>query len=166
MNPSTNSPDCAAATAASPDIGTPNPPQLARLILDRRSGHSVSKPKTRLIRAGGAERGIPFVIRIDDAVCREPAFCWLLSMLAARGLKASLEVVPYLVEFDEGFLDRFDPSRMLFEVSQHGYAHVPRTADGGRRCEFFPESTAPAAEELDVIAQGKRQIEAAFPNRF
>jgi len=146
--------------------GTPNPPQLGRLILDRRSAHSVPRPKTRPIRTGGAEQGIPFVIRIDDVVCKEPAFCWLLSTLAARRLRASLEVIPYLMEFDEGFLDRFDPSRTLFEVSQHGYAHVPRMAEGGRRCEFFPESTVPAEEELDLIARGKRQIEAAFPNRF
>jgi hypothetical protein len=146
--------------------GTPEPLQLDRLILDRRTARWSPKPKARAMRKGSAKRGIPFVIRIDDVVCKEPALCWLLDLLATRGLRASLEVVPYLMEFDEGFLDRFDPSNRLFEVSQHGYAHVPRTSDNGRPCEFFPESTAPTAEELEVIARGKQHIEKAFPTRF
>ena len=98
------------------------------------------------------------MIRIDDVVCQEPALGWLLDLLATRGLRASLEVVPYLMQFDEEFLDRFDPSETLFEVSQHGYAHVPRTADSGRRCEFSLENAAPAPEEVQAIAQ--RQTDA------
>lgn len=146
--------------------GTPEPLQLGRLILDRRTARQLPKPKARAIRKGSVKRGIPLVIRIDDVVCKEPALCWLLDLLATRGLRASLEVVPYLLEFDETFLDRFDPSNKLFEVSQHGYAHVPRTSDNGRLWEFFPESTAPTAAELEVIARGKRHIETAFPERF
>jgi peptidoglycan/xylan/chitin deacetylase (PgdA/CDA1 family) len=146
--------------------GAPEPVALGRLILDRRTTRFLPRAKARAIRTGGAKRRIPFVIRIDDVVCKEPALSWLLDALAARGLRASLEVVPYLMEFDEGFLDRFDPRGKLFEVSQHGYAHVPRTAESGRRCEFSPESAAPTAEELDVIARGKRLIERAFPRRF
>ena len=96
----------------------------------------------------------------------EPALCWLLELLAERGLRASLEVVPYLLQFDDAFLNRFDPSGALFEVAQHGYAHVPRTSDGGRRCEFSLESAAPTEEEVQVIARGKQQIEAAFSKRF
>ena len=113
-----------------------------------------------------APDGIPFVIRIDDGVCKEPALCWLLALLASRGQRASLEVVPYLMDFDESFLDRFDPSGSLFEVSQHGYAHVPRATESGRRCEFYPESEAPTAEELNLLARGKQLIERAFPPPF
>ena len=106
------------------------------------------------------------VIRIDDVVCAEPALCWLLDLLASRGMRASLEVIPYLAEFDEGFLDGWDPSRALFEVSQHGFAHVPRTGEDGRRCEFSLEASAPSSEEFDLIARGKRDMEAKFPKRF
>jgi len=146
--------------------GAPEPQELRRLILDRQGMRSQPRPKPHAIRRNRTKKGIPLVVRIDDVVCKEPAFCWLLDVLAARSLRASLELVPYLVEFDETFLDRFDPARKLFEVSQHGYAHVPRTTDGGRRCEFSPESAAPTTEEVEVIARGKQQIEAAFPHRF
>jgi len=145
--------------------GAPEPHQLRRLIGGRPVSASIPKLKPPRIRAG-AHNGIPFVIRIDDGVCKEPALCWLLALLASRGLRASVEVVPYLVDFDESFLDRFDPSGSLFEVSQHGYAHVPRATESGRRCEFSPESEAPTAEELDLLARGKQLIERAFPSRF
>ncbi|MBZ5608249.1 MAG: hypothetical protein LAP38_08330 [Acidobacteriia bacterium] len=146
--------------------GMPEPRELQRLILDRQRTRVTPKQKRSTHRMSSAKQGLPLVIRIDDVVCQEPALCWLLDLLAWRGLRASLEVVPYLLQFDETLLDRFDPSRKLFEVSQHGYAHVPRTPDSGRRCEFSPESTAPTPEDVEVIARGKQQIEAAFPNRF
>lgn len=146
--------------------GVPEPRKLARLILDWQRMRSTPKTKSPANLQLQAKRRIPFVIRIDDVVCKEAAFRWLLEALAARGLRASLEVVPYLLQFDEAFLDHFDPSGALFEVSQHGYAHVPRTSDNGHRCEFSPDSAAPTGEEFDEIARGKQQIEKAFPNRF
>ena len=154
-----------AGNSAATHSGTPEPRELCRLILDRRRMRSSPRPKQQ-IRRKKTKHGIPLVIRIDDVVCKEPAFSWLLGLLAARGLRASLEVVPYLVELDEGFLDRFDPSGALFEVSQHGYAHVPRTSNNGVRCEFSPENAAAPSEELEAITRGKRQMEKAFPNRF
>jgi hypothetical protein len=146
--------------------GTPDPIQLDRLILDRRSSLPAPRPKARLVRESRTTGLIPLVIRVDDVICQEPAFQWLLEVLASRGLRASLDVVPYLMEFDEDVLDRMDPNHALFEVSQHGYAHVPRLSENGRRCEFFPESTAPSEVELSLIARGKQQLEAAFPRRF
>jgi len=145
--------------------GIPDLPALDRLILGRRPAASGPKRKSRIRGRPAAKRGIPFVIRIDDVVCHEPALGWLLNLLAARGLRASLEVIPYLLEFNGKFLDGFDPSRRLFEVSQHGYAHLPHTADG-RRFEFSLENTGPTPEEFNAIAQGKRRLETAFPNRF
>jgi peptidoglycan/xylan/chitin deacetylase (PgdA/CDA1 family) len=146
--------------------GVPEPHGLRRLILGWQGVRSVARPSLRAARRNTTTQRIPLVIRIDDVVCKEPALCWLLDLLAARGLHASLEVVPYLLRFDGKFLDRFDPSRELFEVSQHGYAHVPRTGSDGRRYEFSPESAAPTLEEVEVIARGKQQLEAAFPKRF
>jgi hypothetical protein len=146
--------------------GTPSPLELDRLILGRRGVPSMPRPKARAIRRSSTTERIPLVIRIDDVVSMEPALGWSLNLLASRGLHASLEVVPYLMEFDEALLHRFDPARTLFQVSQHGYAHVPRMGENGRRCEFLPESTVPTEQELEVIARGKRQLEAAFPQRF
>ena len=146
--------------------GMPEASELRRLIIGRRTTRVTPKSKPRAIRPSSAKREIPLVIRIDDVVCEEPTLCWLLDLLAARGLRASLEVVPYLMQFDQVFLDRFDPSGALFEVSQHGYAHVPRTTDSGRRCEFSPESVASTPEELHMIASGKQKLETTFPKRF
>jgi hypothetical protein len=155
--------------------GEPEAVRVAQLILDRKSARSMPKPtkqakpqnlKKRAVQQRRAREGTPFVIRIDDVVCAEPALCWLLDLLASRGMRASLEVIPYLVEFDDSFLDRWDRSRSLFEVSQHGFAHLPHTGENGRCSEFSLEANAPSAEEFDLIARGKRGMEAKFPKRF
>lgn len=146
--------------------GVPEPRELRRLILGRQEVRWASSSKPRAIRGSITKPGIPLVIRIDDVVREERALCWLLDLLAARQLRASLEVVPYLMQFDDAFLKRFDPSGALFEVSQHGYAHVPHTTESGRRCEFVPESAAPTPEEVELIARGKRKLKSAFPRRF
>ena len=146
--------------------GAPDPGKVGELILDPPRTRPAETRQPRASRPSGFKQRIPLVIRIDDVVCQEPALCWLLDLLASRGLRASLEVVPYLARLDEAFVDRYDPSGALFEVSQHGYAHLPCTLDDGRRCEFSPESAAPTAEEQEAIARGKTQMETQFPNRF
>jgi len=146
--------------------GAPDPARVGRLILDQRWTRPIAMRKPRAPRPSKAKYRMPLVIRIDDVVCGEPALCWLLDLLASRGMRASLEVVPYLARLDQAFLDRFDPSGTLFAVSQHGYAHVPRTSESGRRCEFSPETASPTAEEHETIARGKAQVEASFPRRF
>lgn len=162
----------AAVVTAHP--GRPEPHDLRRLIVDRPRDTGPSSvaprrvaPRRGVPRASLTRRGrVPLLIRVDDVACREPAVEWLLDLLASRRLRASLEVVPYLSEIDEGFLARFDPNAELFEVSQHGYAHVPRTTASGRRHEFSAESSAPAVEELEAIRWGKGRLERSFPRRF
>ena len=146
--------------------GVPEPRKLRQLILGRQEARWVSPSKPPAIRQSTAKAEIPLVIRIDDVMHEERALCWLLDLLAARRFRASLEVVPYLLQFDDAFLKRFDPSGSLFEVSQHGYSHMPRTTPNGRRCEFLPGSIAATTEEVEGIARGKQQLEAVFPNRF
>jgi len=146
--------------------GTPEPHGLRRLILGRHGVRYAPRPKARSARRRTTKQGFPFVIRIDDVVSEEPALSWLLDLLATRGLRATLEIVPYLMQIGETYLDRFDPSRKLFEVSQHGYAHLPHTTENGLRYEFSPESATPTPEEVEAIAKGKRKMEAVFPNRF
>ena len=155
-----------AKSIAAKHTGVPEASELRRLILDRRTTRVTPKLKPRAIRPSSAKRGMPLVIRIDDVVSEEPTLCWLLDLLATRGLRASLEVIPYLMQLDQAFLNRFDPSGALFEVSQHGYAHVPRSTEGGRRCEFSPESASPTPDEIHMIAWGKQKLETTFPKRF
>ena len=124
-----------------------------------------SPPPARKVRVG-SKRRLPLVIRIDDVACSEPTVSWLFDLLASRKLHASVEVVPYLAKIDDRFLDQFDPSNTLFEVSQHGYAHVPRRTNTGKRCEFYPNSVSPTDEEIIAITAGKKELERAFPKRF
>jgi hypothetical protein len=146
--------------------GVPDPARVGRLILNPRRTRTAAARKPRANRTSGSKHRIPLVIRIDDVVCQEPALCWLLDVLASRGMRASLEVVPYLARLDQAFLDRFDPSAALFEVSQHGYAHLPCTSDKGLRGEFSFETASSTAEEYEAIARGKTQLEERFSRRF
>ena len=111
-------------------------------------------------------RSIPLAIRVDDVISLDSTLVWLLRLLSSHRWQASLEVVPYLFDFDETALDAFDPARDLFEVSQHGYAHVPRSRPDGRRYEFDPDSPAPDARDRDDIGWGKERLEQVFPARF
>ena len=155
-----------AARIVAAHSGAPDPEEVARLIIHPRRIRLSPLRKPRLRDAKRAKNRIPLVIRVDDVVCPEPALCWLLDLMASRNMRASLEVVPYLGQVDEVFLGRFDPTGALFEVSQHGYAHVPRTSDSGVRCEFSPETAVPTAEESKEIARGKAQLAKEFPRRF
>ena len=152
---------------------------LSSLILDRPSTVSTARSQQSAADRGlAAERPSPraatpkpprnagYVIRIDDILTLDPPVDWLLRVLAARGLKASLEVVPYLVDFEERALEIYDPTGDLFEVSQHGYSHIPRTAADGRRYEFDRDSHAATPEEDQLITSGKDRLERAFPARF
>lgn len=105
-------------------------------------------------------------IRVDDVTVPEDTLLWLLGLLASRHLCASLEVVPYLMRIDEECIDRFDSRRRLFEVSQHGYAHVPRTTRDNRRYEFDPKSVSPTESDDNVIHLGNCALTRRFPNRF
>jgi hypothetical protein len=155
-----------AANIVAAHSGAPEPAHVCRLIVDRRECRPRPIRKPRATQPSQAKHRIPLVIRIDDVVCQEPALCWVLDLLASRRIRASLEVVPYFSQVDDAFLHRFDPSSTLFEVSQHGYAHVPRMSNNGQRCEFSPETAMPTTEECEQIAKGKTMLELAFPKRF
>ena len=150
--------------------GTPDPLQLRRLILKRSDRvQVVAEPQPPSRRTSPLQRfyhPLPFTIRIDDVVAPEPTLTWLLKLLAARELRASLEVVPYLLEFDEAFLNEHDPTGDLFEVSQHGYAHLPRSGGGRGWHEFRPGSARPNQDEVATISWGKARLERVFPQRF
>ena len=149
--------------------GAPDPLQLQRLILNRSHAQVVAgqrPPARRLSPPQRLYRPLPITVRIDDVVASEPTLTWLLQLLAARELRASLEVVPYLLEFDEAYLNVHDPTGDLFEVSQHGYAHLPRSGGGRGWHEFRPDSVRPSQDEVAAIGWGKARLEQAFPRRF
>jgi hypothetical protein len=156
--------------------GRPEPVGLRDLILGQANTTMTGRGRTRQAPQRivpsprrpqrGRAGAIPLVIRIDDVVAPEPALIWLLKTLAARRFRAALEVVPYLAQFDESHLDALDPGAALFEVGQHGYAHIPRSDKSGRRCEFSPQSLAPASEEIAAIGAGRARLCELFPRRF
>ena len=141
------------------------PPPAGSAITSRAASAADSQRVRR--RPALFRRERPFIIRVDDVVALDAPMRWLLEMLAARQLHASLDVVPYLATVTEAAFDAIDPSRTLFEVAQHGYAHIPHTVDG-KRSEFPPRApdAAGALSDAETIARGKRRIETLFPARF
>lgn len=152
--------------------GAPVPGVLQTLVTGPRRSSAVGAggPSRRLRQQVAAaqesgQRG-SLLIRVDDVIAPEGALEWLLEELAARRLRASLEVVPYLSELDEATLDAFDPAGEFFEVSQHGWAHIVKSDSDGRKHEFAPKEAAPTPEEEQMIHAGRSVLRNAFPRRF
>jgi UDP:flavonoid glycosyltransferase YjiC (YdhE family) len=78
------------------------------------------------------------VIRVDDVVEGDAEMVSLRRLCVARGLSVSLEMIPYLCKFDEGSLKAF-AGDWKYEVSQHGYDHLPRRDAGGLKAEFLTD---------------------------
>jgi hypothetical protein len=160
--------------------GRPDAAALRRAVLGQvrsvrmaRAPSGAATPTRRRRRAGrrtGAatdgQARRPLTIRVDDVAVPEMTLGWLLGELAGRGLRASLEVIPYLNVLDEPRLARFDRRAELFEVAQHGYAHVPRADADRRSYEFSPAASAATDAELDDLAAGRAQLATTFPARF
>jgi hypothetical protein len=105
------------------------------------------------------------LIRLDDIVALDEPVLWLLEVFRRRRLFASLEVVPYLSNLSDEDLDAVDAEALL-EVGQHGYAHIPRFDEKGRKGEFWPRSEAELRLAAQQIAAGFSKLSAAFPRRF
>jgi len=102
----------------------------------------------------------PLLIRIDDVTSVDGQLTCLLNLCSTYKLKVSLEVIPYLCTTDEGELGRlYLPCD--FEVSQHGYAHIPRQLPDGKKCEFVARERC----ERDLV-RGKQLLQERFPNTF
>jgi hypothetical protein len=143
--------------------GKPDARLLQELIVrgaENRSGTSDSEPASpdgHIPREGlpHPRVAMPFVIRIDDVASAEPALAWLLQLLSTRGLQASLGVIPYFLDFDGAFLESFDPAGTLFEVSQQGYAQVPRA-----------QPACPPDDEITELDWGRNHLRQKFPARW
>jgi hypothetical protein len=150
--------------------GEPDARLFQQLVVGRAEARaSVTRvpPPPRQTRSPAQPRDWPpFTIRIDDVASPEPGLTWLLQLLSSRGLCATLELIPYLMDFDQAFLDRFDSTRTLFEVSQHGYAHVLRAAQHSDKGEFSLDRDSPSANESEEIEEGATRLRGAFPDRW
>jgi hypothetical protein len=158
--------------------GKPNARLLQKLIVQSAEGASVIAvssgrseqpvPVSETVPRGVLDSrfAMPFVIRIDDVASSEPALEWLLQQLSIRGLRASLGVIPYFLDFDASFLDSFDPAGMLFKVSQQGYAQVARPRSGYAGREFLLDSTRPFRDEVTEIDWGRNHLQQAFSARW
>jgi len=101
------------------------------------------------------------LIRIDDVTEATGLLTLLVRMCEERGFALSLEVVPYLCRLsEEHLLELFGP-RLVYEVGQHGYAHIPRRLPNGRKTEFLPEEACSAP-----LRDGMKVMRARFPTRF
>jgi hypothetical protein len=112
------------------------------------------------------KESLQFSIRIDEVTTVEPALSWLLEFLAARGLRASLGVVPYFLGFDASFLDVYDPAGSLFEVAQHGCTSVSSSWVGHIPQEFSLDRAHPPANESRDLARGMQQLQQLFTTRW
>ncbi len=158
--------------------GQPEVSQLRQLLVNRPQTLAIERkraaryyragpdPQSNMIDGHATLADRRFVLRIDDVVTMGPELQWLLQLLASRQLRASLEVIPYLTELNETDLAHFDPSLSLFEVSQHGYAHIPNTGRDGNRYEFGDEALPSLARDFRDIRRGKLRLEIQFPSRF
>lgn len=117
-----------------------------------------------------AGRPVELWWRDDDAVADTPELRRLLALAAGRaplalavipaGLQPSL---PAAVETASGTAAGTAAGAAI-AVLQHGYDHRNRAAAEAKKSEFPPDR--PAAEVAEVLAQGRRQLAAAFGARF
>lgn len=105
---------------------------------------SPETPRTRVlprppgVRARAAD-GPPLLVRIDDVIDIDRELAEALELCFSRGLKPSLEVIPYLSALNDELLSDLLHGHSGYEVSQHGYAHLPRRTKTGRKAEFTDE---------------------------
>jgi hypothetical protein len=107
------------------------------------------------------EGDLPFLLRIDDVIVLDDNLLDLLEFCVSRALCPSLEVIPYLARFDETLLQATVGSSIAYDISQHGFAHLPRRTSSGRRAEIV--DSEPIGTSL---MQGREILMQRFPIRF
>jgi hypothetical protein len=107
-----------------------------------------------------AGRTFPLPIRIHAVSEITDDLLTALQVCASRGLKVSLDVIPYLCRTDEAAL-KAATNPLSFEIAQHGFAGVPRCTDSGQRSEFVDPQQS--EKELQL---GLEIIRRLFPTTF
>jgi hypothetical protein len=105
---------------------------------------------------------IPLLLRIDDVITMNRNLLDLLEFCIKRALCPSLEVIPYLSPTDEASLAAILGSSLQYEVSQHGFSHLPRRTIFGRRAEVTAEDPSIS----DCLMKGRDMLQGRFPTRY
>jgi hypothetical protein len=145
--------------------GTGLRPEPAVYSYEEQKEHERGEKEAReLLLQKTGENARKLLVRVDDVVGLDDDLLFVLKMCRDLEVFASLEVVPYLFTLSDSELDRIDGGR-IFEVSQHGYAHLPVVRPNGRKCEFSPTG-APSEITIGQLRRGFSMLRAAFPQRF
>ncbi len=109
----------------------------------------------------GREASGVLLVRVDDVTELSDGMVAIFEMCAARNICLSLEVVPYLCRLDERTLQTLLGGAIRFEVSQHGYSHLPQRTGEGRKSEFT------AGQDFDAdLRKGFARLRELFPTSF
>lgn len=138
-------------------------PELAVSSYEEQKERERREKRARELHKTG-ENTRKLLVRVDDVVGLDDDLLFVLNVCRDLEVCASLEVVPYLSTLSDSELDRLDGGR-IFEVSQHGYAHLPVVRPNGRKGEFSP-TRAPSEIAIGQLRRGFSMLRAAFPQRF
>jgi hypothetical protein len=139
-------------------ISNPVPQASKEVALANRSRRILSFDR----RSRDRMKGKALFIRIDDVTALDGALRSLLSVLHQFNAHASLQVIPYLCDFDAYSLQAASYSKADVSIGQHGYCHVsPRWSNRG---EFCPHEAVPS--ELYGLLKAKQSLEQRFGEYF
>jgi hypothetical protein len=101
-------------------------------------------------------------IRIDDVVTLDNELKGILGILRQQGFQPSLQVIPYLCDFDAKDIDSATSSSVEITIGQHGYCHVSR--HWLDKCEF--SMNEPLLEEVLDLSRGRQSLVQRFGEYF
>ncbi len=105
------------------------------------------------------------LLRLDDVITLSAPVRWFISACKERSLFASLEIIPYFSSISRAEIERFD-ERELFEVSAHGYAHVPYSAKAGQGKGEFSQEGSPSTGDIRTVQKIVRIMRKYYGSRF
>jgi|ERR1022692_340839 hypothetical protein len=117
--------------------------------------------KSQRLRPSPLPESFRFCVRVDDVASLDEDVISTIDMCVKLNLKISLEVVPYLCTLDESVLRSYWPEPVHLEVSQHGFAHIPRRQIAARKAEFVDQEHA-----RQDLRMGRSTMERLFPRTF
>lgn len=107
-------------------------------------------------------QGKPVFIRVDDVTSLDATLKSLIGVLRHHNTHASLQVIPYLCDFDASSLQAASYSPTDISIGQHGYCHVsPLWLE---KVEFSPRE--PMQSELHDLVTAKQSLEQRFGEYF
>jgi hypothetical protein len=144
--------------------GRPDPSLLMHVVAAPRAAKTFPAVTATARRTGGGTGSLQVIARIDDVIELDENLRWLVRLLAAHGLRSSLEVIPAQCRMVDADLAVVDPERLV-TVGQHGYDHVPNYYPRGRTSEF-PFTVEASARDRAKLRDGNSELKRRFPTRL